>query len=93
MTSIDEARDHALQARREMMKVRPDGPFPALPPDITEPGPGCAHWFETAALLYSLAAQAFAAGDPLTGHTYEIWAFQHLQLGQMCESQTGLDTP
>jgi len=84
MSSVSEAHQKALEERTKMLGVRPKDTIPPLP-DKTVSAANCAQYFQIAGDLYALAAQAYANGDVITGHTYELWAFQHLAIGQTCE--------
>ena len=85
--SLDEARQKALEARKKMLGVRPEEAIPPLPDSAIRDFTSCLHYFETAGQLYLLAAEAYAAGDIVAGHTYELWAYQYLLLGQTCQAQ------
>ena len=85
---LREARQKALDARGQMLDVRPEEAIPPLPDSIFPDPARCLHYFETATHLYFKAAAAYSAGDFMTGHTYELWAYQYLMLAQTCEEQT-----
>jgi hypothetical protein len=87
MSLVSEAHQKALEARTNMLDVRPKDTIPPLPDGTISAN--CAQYFQTAGTLYALAAQAYGSGDEITGLTYELWAFQHLALGQACEEATG----
>ncbi|HEY7013247.1 MAG TPA: hypothetical protein VH480_10850 [Streptosporangiaceae bacterium] len=89
MSLVSEAHQKALEARTNMLDVRPKDTIPPLPDGTVSDTANCAQYFQTAGALYALAAQAYGKGDVITGHTYELWAFQHLALGQACEEATG----
>jgi hypothetical protein len=89
MSFVSEAHQKALEARTKMLDVRPKDTIPPLPDSTVSDVANCAQYFQTAGTLYALAAQAYASGDVITGHTYELWAFQHLAIGQACEEATG----
>jgi hypothetical protein len=88
MTSLSEAHQKALEARRKMLDARPKETVPPLPDRIVPDHANCLHYFETASFLYSMATAAYAAGDVITGQAYELLAYQHLMLGQACVEQT-----
>jgi hypothetical protein len=85
---LRESHKKALDARQKMLDVRPKDAIPPLPDRILPDHTGCLHYFETAAHLYLMAAGAYSAGDLITGHTYELSAYQYLMLGQTCAEQT-----
>jgi hypothetical protein len=86
---VREAERNALEARRKMRDARPKDTIPP-PPDSGAPDQSiCSSYFRAAAALYGEAAGAYAQGDWFLGHTLEVWAFQHLELGQRCLESTG----
>jgi hypothetical protein len=87
---VSEAQRIALEARRKMLDARPKGTVPPLPDSISPIPATCVMYFKTAAFLYGMAQQAYAAGDVDVGLTYEFYAFQHLSLGQACLASTGM---
>jgi hypothetical protein len=90
MSLVGEAHQKALEERTKMLDVRPKDTIPPLPDRTVADAANCAQYFQIAGDLYNLAAQAYANGDVTTGQTYELWAFQHLAIGQACEEATGL---
>jgi hypothetical protein len=86
MSSRSEAHQKALEARKKMLDARPKDTIPPLPEGLDRGLADCSQYFQAAGHLYALAAQAYASGDAATGHLYELWAFQHIVLGQACES-------
>jgi hypothetical protein len=88
MSVVSEAHQKALEARTTMLDARPRDTIPPLPDTTVADAANCAQYFQIAGDLYALAARAYADGDVITGHTYELWAFQHLALGQACEEAT-----
>jgi hypothetical protein len=89
MTSLDEARKKALEAREKMLNARPkDTTIPPLPDKIVPDHTHCLHYFESAVLHYGVAERAYAAGDFVTGHMYEAFAYQDMLLGQACVDQS-----
>jgi hypothetical protein len=70
-----------------MLSVRTEVAIPPLPDSAIPDLASCLHYFETAGQLDFLTAQAYSAGDMITGHTHEIWAYQYLLLGQTCQAQ------
>jgi hypothetical protein len=89
MDYLSEDHRNALEARKQMLEARPKDTIPPLPDSATPGETICSTYFRTAGVLYGLAGQAYANGDEITGHTYELWAYQHLVIGQMCEARTG----
>jgi hypothetical protein len=85
MSYRSEAHEKALEARQKMLDVRPKDTIPPLPEGIDRSHANCSQYFQVAAVLYGLSAQAYASGDEATGHLYELWAFQHIMIGQACE--------
>jgi hypothetical protein len=86
---LNEAQRNALEARRKMLDARPKDSVPPLPDSVTPSQATCVMYFQTAAFLYAMAQQAYAAGDVNVGLTYEFYAFQHNSLGQACLASTG----
>jgi hypothetical protein len=92
MDALSTAHRNAMEARQQMLDARPKDTIPPLPDSVVPKESNCSTYFQTAADLYMLAARAYANGDVISGHTYELWAYQHLVLGQVCEARTdGLD--
>lgn len=88
MTAVSETLQLALDARQRMLDQRPDARIPALPAGRGEGAGNCAQYFQTAGFLYSMAAEAYSTGDENNGLLYELWAYQHLLIGQACEAET-----
>lgn len=88
MTSLSKAHQKALEARRKMLDVRPKDRMPPLPDSIVPDRTNCLQYFQIAGDIYFMAAEAYSAGDVITGHTYELWAYQYIMLGQACERET-----
>lgn len=86
---VSEARRMALEARQRMLDARAKDTVPPLPDNISPVPATCVMYFQTAAFLYGVALQAYAAGDIGLGLTYEFYAFQHFSLGQACLASTG----
>ena len=84
-----ETRQKALEARKKMLDVRPKDSTPPLPETIVPGGVDCSAYYRVAAELYVRAAEAYSAGDVVTGHTFELWAHQYILFGQTCEAQQG----
>jgi hypothetical protein len=87
MTSLSEASRKALEARSRMLNVRPKDAIPPLPERIGGERVNCLQYFEIAAILYSKAAEAYSMGDIANGQVYELWAYQHMLVGQACQEQ------
>jgi hypothetical protein len=87
MTSLSEAHKKALEARQKMLDARPKDIIPPLPDKIVPDHTHCVHYFESAARHYLVAQGAYSAGDMVTGHMYEVFAYQDMMLGQACEAQ------
>jgi hypothetical protein len=87
MPSTSDAHRRALEARTRMLDVRNDDVVPPLPESRTPDNAICEQYFLTASQLYGLAATAYAQGDEVNGRVYELYAYQHLSLGQACEDQ------
>jgi hypothetical protein len=85
---LSEAHQKALEAREKMLDARPKDTIPPLPERIIPDRTNCFIYFQTAVHFYSLATQAYSAGDVVTGQMFELWAYQHMTLGQACEAQT-----
>jgi hypothetical protein len=90
MSLVSAAHQKALEERTKMLDVRPKDTIPPLPDRTVADAANCAQYFQIAGDLYNLAAEAYANSDVITGQTYELWAFQHLAIGQACEEATGL---
>jgi hypothetical protein len=88
MTSLSEAHQEALEARKKMLDARAKDTMPPLPDKIVPQHAICIQYFKTAAFLYGVAANAYSAGDFVLGQMYEASAYQHLLLGQACMEQT-----
>jgi hypothetical protein len=87
MTSLSEAHQKALEARKKMLDARPKDTMSPLPDKIVPEHAICFHYFETAAFLYAVAANAYSVGNFVAGQMYEASAYQHLLLGQACKEQ------
>jgi hypothetical protein len=86
--ALDEAQEKALEARQKMLDARPKDTIPPLPDRIVPDRTICLTYFQTAATLYSMAAEAYSRGDVAAGQMVEFSAYQHMLLGQACVAQT-----